>query len=325
MTKKLLKILSRVRGHDLQAFLIFLLIAILIWQTEKLRQTYSEDTALNIVCQAVPEGYVTPSVIDKSVSVRLEGDGFSLLRMYLTSSRNLMVNVSSMPRFNAGGQSWAIFVTRRLAANKTDLPEHVRITDVFTDTVMIPLLTVKTKKLPVIVRDDVTPLPQYIFSSPRKLTPDSVWLTATNDIIDTMRAVYTPREAPQMLNDTLVKELPLILPDMASASSATVTVEYDVEPFSEKKMQVPIEPVNVASGYSCRVFPPNAKVSFYVGLSKFEAADETQFKVVADLSSIHPGDKACRVRVSIAKSPEYIRNMSFSPSYAEFILEKRSK
>lgn len=323
MLKIFQTILDKLKGGNIQTFLVFLVISILIWQTEKLRQTYPEDTALNIVCRNVPEGYVTPSVIDKSVNVRVEGAGFSLLRMYITGSRNVYVDVSSMNRLSSGGKSWAIFVTRKLATNKTDLPEHLRITDVFTDTVMIPLLTVKKKKLPVVVQDDVTLQPQRIFSSPRKVEPDSVWITATNDVIDTMRAVYTTVEAPQALGDTLINDLRLILPDMATASSEAVHVEYYVEPFSEKKMQIPIEAVNVTPGYSCRVFPPNAKVSFYVGLSKYEAADEPKFKVVADLSNVHPGDKASRVRVSIVKSPSFIQNVSFSPAYAEFILEKK--
>lgn len=323
MAKRIRRLIKGIGGGDFQAFLIFLLVSVLIWQVEKLRLTYPEDTALNVVCQNVPEGYITDPVMAKSVDVRLEGDGFSLLRMYLTNSRNVAVDVSSMPRLKMGGRSWAIFITRKLATNKNDLPEHVRITDVFTDTVMIPLLTVERKRLPVVVRDDVSLLPQCMYSSGRKVSPDSVWITATNDVIDTMTAVYAVVEGRQVLGDTLIKDVPLVLPDMAQSSSSSVRVEYDVEPFSEKKLQIGIVPVNVAQGYSCRVFPPNARVSFCVGLSKFEAADESGFRVVADLSNIHPGDKVSRVRVSLVRSPDFINNVSFSPSYAEFILEKK--
>ena len=323
MAKRLWKAIKGVRGGDFQAFLIFLLVSVLIWQAEKLRLTYPEDTALNVVCRNVPEGYVTDAVIEKSVSVRLEGDGFSLLRMYLTNSRNVTVDVSSMPRLKSGGMSWALFIPRKLAANKNDLPEHVRITDVFTDTVMIPLLTVQKKKLPVVVRDDVSLQSQCIYSSARKVSPDSVWITATNDVLDTMAAVYAVIGERLVLGDTLIRDVRLVLPEMAQSSSSTVRVEYDVEPFSEKKLLIPIEPVSVAPGYSCRIFPPNAKVSFYVGLSKFETADEACFRVIADLSNVHPGDKASRVRVSLVKSPGFIQNVSFSPSYAEFILEKK--
>lgn len=323
MANRLWNALKRVNGKDFRTFLIFLLISTLVWQTEKLRQTYPEDTELNIVCENVPEGYITPPSIDKSVKVRLEADGFCLLRMYLTNSRNLKVNVESMPRLSADGRMWALFLTRRLAANKTDLPEHVRITDVFTDTVMIPLLTVKTRRLPVVVRDDVSLRPQCVFSSPRKVEPDSVWLTATNDVIDTIRALFTVQDEPHTLGDTLVRNLSLILPDMATATATSVRVEYDVEPFSEKKMQIPVIPVNLPRGYTCRIFPPNAKVSFYVGLSQFEAASEDQFNVVADFTNIHPGDKASRVRLLLQRTPPFIQNVTFSPSYAEFILEKK--
>ncbi|MEE1346662.1 MAG: hypothetical protein U0K36_02125, partial [Bacteroidales bacterium] len=64
-------------------------------------------------------------------------------------------------------------------------------------------------------------------------------------------------------------------------------------------------------------------VSFYVGLSQFEAASEDQFNVVADFTNIHPGDKASRVRLLLQRTPPFIQNVTFSPSYAEFILEKK--
>ncbi len=319
---KLIKLIKTINGKDIRTFLLFLLISILVWQIEKLRQTYPEDTELNIICEDVPEEYITSKGLEKSVKVRLEGDGFSLLRMYITNHRNIRVSLKPLRRLSSGGSMWAIFIPRRLTGVKNDLPEHVRITDVFTDTVMIPLLTVRKHKLPVIVQDEVSLQPQYTYSSQRKVTPDSVVVTATNDIMDTLTAVYTTKQAPISLNDTLITQMELILPELATANATSVTVEYDVEPFSEKKLSVPIEPIHVPKGYTGKIFPPQARISFNIGLSKYEKADISSFRVVADFSSIHPGDKESRVRISVQKSPKSAENISISPSYAEFILEK---
>lgn len=322
MVSSIINLFKRINGRDFRTFLIFLLISLLVWHIEKLRQDYTEETDLNIVCVNVPEGYVTPPVIEKNVHVRLEGDGFSLMRMYLANKRNIKVDVTPLRRLSSSGQMWAMFIPRRLGGYRTDLPEHIRVTEVFTDTVMIPLLTVKKRKLPVVVHDQVTLMPQFVYSAPRKVMPDSVVVTATNDIIDTMTAVHVTIDKPLTLSDTVVKQVKIELPELAVATADEVTVEYDVEPFAEKKMEIPITPINVADGYSCKVFPPTAKVSFYVGLSQFELADESQFKVVADFGNIRPGDKAFRVRLSLQKAPSFIHNVSFSPSFAEFILER---
>lgn len=320
--QKLIKTIKKINGKDIRTFLLFLLISILVWQIEKLRQTYPEDTELNIICEDTPEGYITNKGLEKSVKVRLEGDGFSLLRMYVTNHRNIRVSLKHLRRLSSGGAMWAIFIPRRLAGVKNDLPEHVRITDVFTDTVMIPLLTVRKRKLPVIVQDDVSLQPQYTYSSPRKVTPDSVIVTATNDIIDTLNVVYTAKQNKITLNDTAVIQMELILPEMATANATFVTVEYDIEPFSEKKLSVPIEPVNVPKGYTAKIFPPQARISFNVGLSRYEKANISSFRVIADFNTIHPGDKESRVRISVQKSPKFADNISISPPYAEFILEK---
>lgn len=102
--QKLIKTIKKINGKDIRTFLLFLLISILVWQIEKLRQTYPEDTELNIICEDIPEGYITNKGLEKSVKVRLEGDGFSLLRMYVTNHRNIRVSLKHLRRLSSGGQ-----------------------------------------------------------------------------------------------------------------------------------------------------------------------------------------------------------------------------
>lgn len=311
-----------VRHKEFRTFLLFLLLSFLVWHIERLRQTYTITTRLNIECEDVPQGYTTHRYLDKSVTATLEGNGFSLLKMYLMDSRNIHVSVASLRRTSDGDGQWAVYAPRRLARNLTDLPEYVRIVDILTDTVFIPLLTVHQRRLPVRVCDDVTLSPQRTLSAPRRVVPDSVTITATSDILDTMTAVYTVRQAPMTIADTTVSTLALHIPTTAMADATSATVEYDVEPFTEKKLSVPIRGVNLPGGYSCRLFPPSAKVAFSVGLSRFAEADVKAFGVEADFRSIRPGTKATRVRVSLVQAPDFAHNVSFSPSFAEFILEK---
>lgn len=311
-----------VKHKEFRTFLLFLLLSFLVWHIERLRQTYTITTRLNIECEDIPQGYTTHRRMSRSVAATLEGNGFSLLKMFMMDSRNIHVSVASLRRAADGEGQWAVYAPRRLARSVTDLPESVRIVDILTDTVMIPLLTVHQRRLPVRVRDDVALSPQRTLSAPRLVRPDSVTVTATSDILDTMTAVYTVRQAPMTIADTTVSTLALQIPPTATADAASATVEYDVEPFTEKKLSVPIRGVNLPRGYSCRLFPPSAKVTFSVGLSRFAEADAKAFGVEADFDAIRPGTKASRVRVSLTQAPDFSHNVSFSPSFAEFILEK---
>ena len=325
MIKVLKKMVKSTKSRDFRTFLLFLLLSALLWHIEKLRQTYTVTTRLHIECEDVPHGYITPPYLNKSVVATLEGNGFSLLKMYLTDSRNIKVAVSPLHRLTSGGEMWAIYVPRRLAGQKTDLPEHIKIADVLTDTVMIPLLTVYQKKMPVILRDHVDLAQQRTFSSPRLITPDSVIVTATSDILDTMTAVYTPIQAPIVLTDSTVLSVPLQIPVSATSSAYAIDVNYNIEPLTEKKMSVPIRTINVPSGYSCRLFPPSAKVTFSVGLSHFEDAEEDDFDVVADFKNVHPGAKDSRISIDVHGMPACSQNVTFSPSFAEFILERTNR
>ncbi|MCI5776610.1 MAG: hypothetical protein MR215_03125 [Bacteroidales bacterium] len=310
------------KGKNLRVFMLFLLLSVLIWHIEKLRQTYTVTTRLEIVCEDVPEGYITDPELRKDVTTTIEGNGFSLLKMYITDSRKIKVPITPLRRYAEGGNIWAIYVPRRLANQNTNLPEHLRIVDVLTDTVMIPLLTVVKKKLPVHPPDNVAIAPHRTLSAPRSVKPDSVVVVATSNILDTMTAVWTEPQQPMTIADTTVLTIPFVLPRTASADADHVVVEYDVEILTEKRISVPIVGTNLPAGYRCRIFPPSAKLTFSVGLSRFDDADANAFCVAASFRRIRPGNKDSRIRLELVSAPDFVKNVTMSPSFAEFILEK---
>ncbi|MBQ2322768.1 MAG: hypothetical protein II375_09490 [Bacteroidales bacterium] len=310
------------KGKNFRVFMLFLVLSVLIWHVEKLRQTYTVTTRLAIDCVDVPTGYVTDPDMGKSITTTIEGNGFSILKMYLTDSRKIEVSVAPLRRYAEGGSIWSIYVPRRLAGQKTKIPEHLKIVDVLTDTVMIQLLTVSQRRVPVVPRDNIAISPQRTLSAPRKVRPDSVTVTATSNILDTLTAVWTAALQPTTISDTTTVSLPLLLPRTATADADHVEVEYDVEPYTEKRIYVPITGVDLPSGYSCRIFPPSARLTFSVGLSRFDMADEKAFRIVASFRRIRPGDKDSRVRLDLVGAPGFVENVTMTPSFAEFILEK---
>ena len=165
------------KGKNFRVFMLFLVLSVLIWHVEKLRQTFTVTTRLAIDCVDVPTGYVTDPDMGKSITTTIEGNGFSILKMYLTDSRKIEVSVAPLRRYAEGGSIWSIYVPRRLAGQKTKIPEHLKIVDVLTDTVMIQLLTVSQRRVPVVPRDNIAISPQRTLSAPRKVRPDSVTVT----------------------------------------------------------------------------------------------------------------------------------------------------
>ncbi len=310
------------KSGDYKTFLLFLLLSILIWHIEKLQQTYTVTTPIKIKCKNVPTGYIIPPDLASDIQVNVEGSGYNILEMYILNHHNVTINVSSLKRLSSGGQTWALYIPRRLQLKQTDLPEHMKILDVLTDTVMIPLLKVRQAKLPVKICQQTSLEPQHLYTAPTRLTPDSVIVTATNDIIDTMRAVYTKVQQPVVLSDTVTFSLPLDIPERAVANYSTVDVKYFVEPFTEKKISVPIVGINCPKGFTYKIFPASATVSFYVGLSKYESADAKAFSIEADFSKIRPGEKGSRLRLYLKDTPQGVTKVTVSPMFVSFLLEK---
>lgn len=314
------RLLNNAKGREFRTFLLFLLLSLLIWHIEKLRQSYTVLARLNVTCTDVPSGYTTPTVIDRALQVGLQATGFTLLRMSLGKRPAAEVNVGQLRRVVIDGQAWAFYLPHRLTLEQTSLPEDVKLLSVETDTVMIPLYTVKRKRLPVVLRDAVTLAPQHVYAGAILIEPDSVELVATNDVVDTIQALYTEPQAPEELADSTLRTMRLVLPPIARATNSEVTVLYPVEPFTEKRVNVPVEGVHCPKGYRCKLFPPKVEVTFTVGLSKFERAVPSAFKVVADFDGVEPGGRRTCVRLDLTQQPNYARNAHLTPAFAEYLL-----
>ena len=313
---------KKFRSRDFKIFLLFLLLSVLMWSAEKLRQQYRVNIPFEIESVNVPESYVVPGREVDKVNVTIEGSGFSILLSSFRSN-TVTVPVSGLGRLQIGGETWAVFLPRRKHDFQEVMPEGIRFVEVSTDTILIPLLKVRQKLLPVRVRQEVMLSPQHQMSSPVVVSPDSILVKGTNNVMDTLSCIYTEDLEPLLISDTTKFEARLVMPSNTLSNDKVVSVTYNVEPYTEKNLSVGIRCINVPRNYEATLFPPAVRMTFRVGLSRFEEAEKVMFDVVADFKGIHPGDGKTQVKLSVESSPSFVSHIVSYPVAAEFLLQKR--
>lgn len=317
-------VMKVIKGPDFRTFIIFLAISFLVWSIERLRQSYTIDVDYGVTCVNVPDNYIVDENGIVAFRATVTGDGLDLMMMKPSRRRTIEVDVSKLRKTFVDGHSAAIFIPRKYTHEvMQSLPDHIALERVEIDTVYIPLLTRVKKVLPVIVTDNVTLESQHMFSGPRMLEPDTVWVSGTNDKIDTMTAVYTRPLEPIVLRDSISLSMEFDLPNGVEASARGAQVTYCVEPYTEKIISVPITAVNVPEGYTFRAFPQSVNVTLSLGLSNFDVVTSNDIDIVADLQDVKLGSNQQKIKVKLAEYPKYIRSISYSPIFVEYLLEHR--
>lgn len=316
------KIIKYVKGHDFRIFIICLGLSLLIWSIEKLRQVYTVTFDYTIVGRNAPDNYIVDANKIPTAKVAVSADGFNLL-FFSHREKNISIDIKRLRVTELSGVSYAILPTanyRRLVSDR--LPDYIELQNIVSDTIFIPLLTKREKRLPVVVRDEVSLENQHCFSRPTLVRPDTVTVSGTNDVIDTMTAVYTTQQVPMKLKDTLAVVIPFELPLGAYTDEQNAEVTYFVEPYTEKTLNVPITAINVPAGYTFKAFPAAAHVTFFVGLSQFEKVGTSDFDIIADLTDVKPGASQPQTKLKLIEQPGCVSNVSYSPLFVEYLLER---
>lgn len=319
------KFFEWLKGPDFRTFLVFVGIAILILFIEKLHLEYNATLDYKITCNNVPAGYVIDESTIAPAQVIVHGEGTKLLMLMRgNKSRKIAIDLSeTRHQLRLGGNPRAIVLPRIYRKKIIEsLPDGVKLDEVVSDTIYIPMLKQNRKRLPVRLCTKAVLQPQHIYSAPTKLSPDSVWVSGTNNYLDTMTAVYTERQPTIQLNDSYTTQFNFVLPQGVSCDYSNVEVKYSVEMLTQKDLQVPVTAIGVPDGYRMMVFPQSITVTFSVGLSNYEKIEANSFDIVADMSNITPGSSQRRIKLKIAHLPDNIYNINYSPISVEYLLER---
>ncbi|MCF0190045.1 MAG: hypothetical protein HUJ96_02155 [Marinilabiliaceae bacterium] len=316
-----------IKGPDFKTFIVFVVVASFFWMIEQLRRDYNMPFQLRLKCENTPDNYILGNSDQiPPLRVMVECDGFSLLYESLWSqSDSVIVDVSKLPKEQFKRGTYAIFNALQHHDEIVEaLPDHFQLRSIMSDSLHIRLLTTSKKLLPVIACTDIELERQHIFSAPTMVIPEMVWVSGTNDIVDTMTAVYTKKNTHFSLHDTISLSLEFNLPPRVETSLRNAEVTFYVEPYTEKTLDIPIAGINVPAGYNFKSFPHFAHVTFGVGMSQFEKVNESDIDIIADLSTVDiNGNTEQKVKLRLAQVPKNIHNISYTPLFVEFLLEKQ--
>ncbi|MDX1752214.1 MAG: YbbR-like domain-containing protein [Salinimicrobium sediminis] len=309
---------TRFRKTDINSFLFFLIFAIVIWIFVQFSKQYNEILTIPVRYINVPPDKLLKEDNPENIQLKMQENGFRIAWFSLFPP-TLNVDVS-----RANDQNGQLVYV--IDENRSQILEQLNINfddnSFVKDALVIAYEQKKEKTLPVVSRIEVEFAAGYSAVEELRVEPDSVRVSGPDNILDTLSTIKT---FPVTFTDVKRDLLGSVLLDTTALPKVTLysrraNYRLNVEKFTEGKLQVPIELINVPEGLNVVIFPKESVLFFQVNLTDFNKVTAADFRVVANFKNVRENQDF--LIPEVVEKPEFTSNIRLSEKRIQFIIKK---
>ena len=319
MFKKLKSVqATRIRRANINTFLFFLFFAFVIWFFVQFSKQYNEIINIPVNYVNIPPDKMLTEDNPSEVKLRMVENGFKIA-WFSFFPPTLDIDVSKT--FQENGKLFYVIDENRediLAQLNIDFDDNRFVKDALA----INFEQKEEKMLPVISRISVGYAPGYGSLDSLQLEPDSVRVTGPQPVLDTLNAVYTVPLELKKASAALRGNVALDSTGLGGVNFYRDEVNYslEVEKYTEGKVMVPIELINVPEGTNVVIFPKETLLFYQVNLEDYNKVTQADFRVVADFSKVEENQDF--LIPEIAQKSGLTNNLRLNEKKIQFIIKK---
>lgn len=309
----------------LAVFSFFLVISIVLWYLNKLNNNYVTEVEYPVSFVNPPRNKIMVGTPPKSITLKVSGFGYSLIRFNLATSLSpIVIDINSLASMEIGGLNEKTFIlsSRARGAVASQLSSDIQLLSIFPDSLFFEFSDLVRKKVKVVPNIKMDFQRQHMLSGSIICNPDSIFITGPKTVIDTVSEVCTQQKSFLNINSTESKSLNLIPLKQVGFSHRKVDITIPAEKFTEIVFDIPITPTNLNDGVNIILLPPSIKMRANVPIGKASDVKPHSFLVTVNLTDISTFQNN-KVRVELKSFPPNVSIVDFDPKIIEFYLEKK--
>lgn len=309
---------TRFRKTNFKAFLFFLFLAVIIWVIAQFSKTYNEVVDIPVQYVNVPLDKLLTPQRPTELKLMMSESGFTIA-YYGLFPPTLTVDLSDSRIEDS------VFVYS-MEANRDVIERQLRINYdrvSFADQELrIGFEQRAEKRLPVEPLVDLEYAAGYAALGELRLDTDSITVSGPQAMLDTMEVLRTELLDQSNIKNNLEGTLYI---DTSTIKGVTlyqnqVRYQLEVDRFTEGRLEVPIELINVPPGQNVVIFPQQLIVSYRVSLENFNRVEASDFKIVCDFSQLREGQDFLVPKV--LEQPGMVENVRMNEKRISFIIKK---
>ncbi len=297
-------------------FIVFLTISTVLWFLIKLSKDYTTQSSFTLQIEDVPSDKWISSPT-QTVKFAFEADGFLTLahNVIREQKRTVSISLDGVPYRHEGDITYSFssnyvaeILAERLSINITD----ISMSDA---TIYFNMENLKSKVVPVTLNDDIRLQRQYERYGLPIITPASVTIYGSQEMLDSIQTVETRTLFKENLSQSITESVPLNLMDGAIHCNVDkVEVSINIEKFTEKDIEIPIQSPD---SLNIRFIPSSIKVKCMVAIKDYAQTTSDVFTTTVNTSEI--AERNPLLHVSL-ESPGNVQVLSATPERVEYII-----
>ena len=318
LVRNLQKLKSFFFTKDILSFLLFLALSSTFWFVHALGKERETNIVVPIRYVGIPINVSITNSPPSEISLNIKDQG---LRLFDYSKRHITPLTIDLSRvFYQKGE---ILITPDLLSGRIRryLKPTTSILDIQPDSILIQYEKLGVKSVPIKFISKIELANQYMLSNNIQLDPDIVTVFGPKRVLDTIKFVRTDLLELKNLNDTSYFRCKLKPIKSVRFSVKHTKVSVFVEPFTERKVQIPVTAVNCPEHMSIRTFPTFVNATYTVGLSQFYTLAPKDIEVYLDFNDLKLSKQSKQI-LKVKNNTTHISNIRISPLEVEFILEQ---
>lgn len=297
-------------------FTIFVAIAAIFWFIVALNDSITETFSVRLNIINVPDSVTFIADPPSDIHVTLRDKGTNIMRSGVIKNPELVINF----RDYAHDGIFRLTPSDLNAELKSDFGGVAQITSCSIDSLRLYYTTEPGKKVPVIVRGDVSAASGYVIPGNPVSVRRFVKIYSFRDEVDTIHSVATQKFVRRDLAQTTVCKVKLVQIPNVKIVPDVVDVRIPVEPLVHKEAYIAVDVVNLPADRSLLLFPNKVPVSFYVPMSRFND-DKIPVHAYVDYKDIHASHSS-RLPVKLGRTPSVLVNVELKTDSVEYTLVK---
>lgn len=291
-------------------------IAFIVWLFMKMSQPHETQVPLDIT-YTLPGDKIFETPPPATITPKISGTGWALFSRYLRAQRpkiNLKLDNTAIQTISASRLETAI--QSRLSSPLTASLRSYQSIDIRLD-------DKAGKKIPVILQQNISLASQYQFVVPPRPVPDSITVFGPKTVIETIDVWRTEVLKKEDIKESEASEVSLLTHSNTEVSfePAQVICEIDVEQFTQKTLEVPIQIINAPDTLLLTIHPSKTKITCRVGMNNYDKVNTAQFKAVADFTKVDVNNSNY-APVKLTQVPDFVNNTNTQPQNVEFIISQ---
>lgn len=325
MAKLLKRIYSFIRNlpfvntnKEFLIFLIFLVLSAAFWFINVMNESYEAEVLVPVKITKVPANVVITTDIQDSLHVTIRDNGFALLKyMFHNVEKPIYVAFDEYSDAQYSGEISVNSLSRQIRSRF----RQANIVSVKPDRLDFFYNYGSHKKVPVHLAGNITPADMYYLSK-IKLSPDSVTIFATEEMLDSIKYAPTKPLNINNLSDTMQVNIGMVSIRGVKFEPNKINVRLYPDIYAEDNIEVPITCRNLPEGKTLRTFPSKATVHFVAGLKNMRSIIASDFVVEADYNEFIADTLTSKCHLILLSVPDVVSRATLTTTDVEYLIEE---